>query len=70
MPTSVEVRDPILVDSSICIDLLHGSHGTVLPMADIVIACCASRAGTAIVSKDPHFKLIQRLRVMKELMIR
>lgn len=39
--------------------------GRTLPLQDIVIACCAMRAGAAVMTSDKHFEHIPGLRVMK-----
>lgn len=36
-------------------------RGIVLPLTDLVIACCAMRAGAIVVSSDEHFKQIPDL---------
>jgi predicted nucleic acid-binding protein len=38
-------------------------QGTVLPMTDIVIACCAKRLGAVVLTHDGHFKEIPGLKV-------
>jgi predicted nucleic acid-binding protein len=38
-------------------------RGIVLPLTDLMIACCAMRAGAIIVSSDEHFKQIPNLSV-------
>jgi predicted nucleic acid-binding protein len=38
-------------------------RGFVLPLTDLLIACCAMRAGAIIVSSDEHFKQIPDLSV-------
>jgi predicted nucleic acid-binding protein len=38
-------------------------RGVVLPLTDLMIACCAMRAGAIVVSSDEHFKLIPNLSV-------
>ena len=38
-------------------------RGVVLPLTDLVIACCAIRAGATVVSSDEHFKQIPNLSV-------
>ncbi|MGA2974336.1 MAG: PIN domain-containing protein [Spirochaetia bacterium] len=40
-------------------------RGTVLLVPDLAIASCALRAGAVIVSRDPHFRLIQDLAVLE-----
>ncbi len=36
--------------------------GVVLPLADVVIACCARRIGAVILTYDHHFSLIPNVR--------
>jgi predicted nucleic acid-binding protein len=135
MPTAVDVREPILVDSSIYIDLLRAGQdvglrfrdriddgsictcgiirievlrgivdrrirewmerlfnemvdcpidetlvraaadlawrldrrGIVLPTPALIIASCGIRAGTAVVTTDPHFGLVPDLTVLAEI---
>jgi hypothetical protein len=38
-------------------------RGIVLPLTDLVIACCAMRAGATVVSSDEHFKQIPELTI-------
>jgi len=38
--------------------------GRVLPLQDIVIACCAMQAGAAVMTSDKHFSHIPGLRVI------
>ena len=40
-------------------------QGKVLPLPDIVIACCANRAGAAVMTTDRHFDLIDGLTVIR-----
>ncbi|OYV06897.1 MAG: hypothetical protein CFE26_03850 [Verrucomicrobiales bacterium VVV1] len=40
-------------------------QGKVLPLQDIVIACCANRAGAAVMTTDRHFDLIDGLTVIR-----
>ena len=42
-------------------------RGRVLPLSDVVIGCCALRAGAALVSSDPHFHHVPGLRVLTDL---
>jgi predicted nucleic acid-binding protein len=42
-------------------------RGTVLPLADLVIACCARRIGATVLTRDQHFRLIPGLRVLERL---
>ena len=39
-------------------------QGKVLPLQDILIACCARRAGAAVMTRDKHFLSIPDLRVL------
>ena len=41
-------------------------RGTVLPVPDLLIASCGLRAGAAVVTTDPHFKLVPDLKVLSE----
>ena len=36
-------------------------RGLVLPLTDLVVACCALRAGATVISSDEHFKKIPGL---------
>ena len=36
-------------------------RGAVLPLTDLVIACCAMRVGATVISSDEHFKKIPSL---------
>ena len=38
--------------------------GDVLPLQDIVIACCAIRAGASVMTADKHFSRVPALRVI------
>ncbi len=38
-------------------------RGVVLPLTDLVIACCAMRAGATVISSDEHFKQIPDLAI-------
>lgn len=39
--------------------------GRVLPLQDVVIACCARRAGAAVMTRDAHFRQVPDLEVME-----
>jgi predicted nucleic acid-binding protein len=39
-------------------------QGKILPLQDIVIACCALRAGAVVATRDKHFREIPDLRVI------
>ena len=41
--------------------------GRVLPLTDIVIACCAVRIGAVVLTHDKHFYEIPGLRVIEQL---
>jgi predicted nucleic acid-binding protein len=41
--------------------------GRVLPVSDLIIACCALRARARLVTLDPHFESVPGLRIVKEL---
>lgn len=41
-------------------------RGRVLPLSDLVIGCCARRAGATVVSTDPHFRQIPRLKCLSK----
>jgi predicted nucleic acid-binding protein len=45
-------------------------RGTVLPIPDVVIAACALRAGAAVATTDPHFRLVPGLKVTATLAAR
>jgi hypothetical protein len=38
-------------------------RGVVLPLTDLIIACCAMRTGATVVSSDEHFKQIPDLAI-------
>jgi len=42
-------------------------QGTVLPLPDLIIACCAFRAGAVVLTFDTHFNRIPGLRVLDRL---
>jgi predicted nucleic acid-binding protein len=42
-------------------------RGAILPLTDIVIACCALVADTAVITTDPHFSQIPDLTVRRSL---
>ena len=42
-------------------------RGAVLPLTDIVIACCALVVDTIVVTTDPHFSQISGLKVKRSL---
>jgi len=42
-------------------------RGAVLPLTDVVIACCAFAVDTAVVTTDPHFSQIPGLTVKRSL---
>jgi len=42
-------------------------RGAVLPLTDVVIACCALTVDTAVVTTDPHFSQIPGLTVKRSL---
>jgi predicted nucleic acid-binding protein len=42
-------------------------EGTVLPLTDLVIACCAQRIGAVVLTFDKHFGLIPGVRVTNQL---
>jgi predicted nucleic acid-binding protein len=37
-------------------------QGTVLPLTDVVVACCALRIGAVVLTHDEHFQLIPGVR--------
>jgi predicted nucleic acid-binding protein len=39
-------------------------QGRILPLQDIVIACCAIRAGASVMTRDKHFREIPDIRVI------
>lgn len=41
--------------------------GIVLPLTDLVIACCAKRAGAVVLTSDAHFEKVPGLRIIKHL---
>jgi predicted nucleic acid-binding protein len=43
--------------------------GTVLPIPDVLIASCALRAGAAVATTDPYFRLVPGLRVTATLAV-
>ena len=42
-------------------------RGIVLPVPDLLIASCALRARAAVVTADPHFRLVPELSVLGEM---
>lgn len=44
-------------------------QGVVLPLTDVVIACCAQRAGAVVLTFDKHFSLIPGVRTTRQLEI-
>jgi predicted nucleic acid-binding protein len=42
-------------------------EGTVLPLADMVIACCARRIGAVVLTFDAHFQVIPGVRAVQEI---
>jgi predicted nucleic acid-binding protein len=44
-------------------------RGTVLPLTDVVIACCARRAGAVVLTHDQHFQMIPGIRAVDRLEI-
>lgn len=42
-------------------------RGAVLPLTDIVIACCALIVHTGVITTDPHFSQIPELTVKRSL---
>lgn len=40
-------------------------RGKILPLPDLVIACCARRAGAAVMTRDQHFREIPDLQVIE-----
>ena len=42
-------------------------RGVVLPLTDLVIACCAFTMDTAVVTTDPHFSQIPGLKLKRTL---
>lgn len=42
-------------------------RGSVLPVSDLLIATCGLRAGAAVVTTDPHFRLVPDLKVLAEI---
>ena len=42
-------------------------RGAILPLTDVVIACCALTVDTAVVTTDPHFSQIPGLTVKRSL---
>ncbi len=40
-------------------------QGKILPLPDIVIACCALRAEASVLTRDKHFRSIPGLRVLE-----
>ena len=39
--------------------------GNILPLTDLMIAVCAFRAGAELLTRDHHFKMIPRLRLVE-----
>lgn len=44
-------------------------QGVVLPLTDVVIACCAQRIGAVVLTLDKHFNLIPGVRATRQLEI-
>jgi predicted nucleic acid-binding protein len=44
-------------------------RGTVLPVFDLLIASCGLRARAAVVTTDPHFRLVPDLLVLAEIIV-
>ena len=42
-------------------------RGTVLPLTDVVIACCARRVGAVVLTHDRHFQMIPGIRAVDRL---
>jgi predicted nucleic acid-binding protein len=42
-------------------------HGSLIPLTDAVIACCALRVGAVVLTYDRHFSVIPGLRVTDQL---
>ncbi len=42
-------------------------QGTVLPLTDVVIACCAQRIGAVVLTYDQHFQMIPGVRATDRL---
>jgi len=42
-------------------------QGQVLPVADLIIALCAKRAGATVITEDPHFRRIPGLKLRADL---
>jgi predicted nucleic acid-binding protein len=62
VPTDVRMRGKV-TDLARKLD----RRGVVLPLTDLVIACCAFVVDTAAVTTDPHFSQISGLEVKKTL---
>ncbi|BCU79284.1 PIN domain-containing protein [Luteolibacter sp. LG18] len=41
-----------------------GRKGTIIPLTDLIIACCAKRAGAAVMTRDKHFDCIPGLTIV------
>jgi predicted nucleic acid-binding protein len=41
--------------------------GTILPLTDVVIACCARRVGAVVLTHDRHFQMIPGIRAVDRL---
>jgi predicted nucleic acid-binding protein len=44
-------------------------RGAVLPVPDLLIASCGLRARAAVVTTDPHFRLVPDLQVLSEIIM-
>lgn len=63
MAAYFEITSNIGTPSSLWDDVTHlalelDRKGTIIPLTDIIIACCAKRAGAAIMTRDRHFDVI------------
>jgi predicted nucleic acid-binding protein len=56
--------DDALVRSATDLAWRLDRRGTVLPVPDVLIASCGLRAGAAVATTDPHFKLVPDLQVV------
>ncbi len=59
--------DDALVRSAADLAWQLDRRGTVVPVPDVLIASCGLRAGAAVVTTDPHFRLVPDLLVLAEI---
>jgi len=58
--SSVET-DNLIWDETAHLAWTMDRRGVILPLTDLIIACCAMRAGATIISSDEHFREVPDL---------